>query len=276
MRKLFQFLARYSTFGLFLVLGTIAFALFVNNNRYPQSVFFSSSNYLVSYLYQVSSSVTGFFNLRPENDRLLVQNVELKNRIAVLENRLALFEELNKQEFPDYVFAERDFRFIPARVTQNSTGMRHNFITLNKGRRDGVRAGMGVVNAEGVVGIVTIVSNRFSTAISVLNPMSQISSKIARNNQVGPLVWDGLDYRYALLTDIPRHIELQVGDLIVTSGLTPTFPAGVPIGVIDSFSIGDGDAFHTVRVRLAVNFRTISSASVFYFKNYDELRELNP
>jgi len=270
MRKLFQFLVRYSTFGLFLLLGTISFALFVNNNPYPQSVFFSSSNYVVSHLYKLSSTVSHFFALRPENEKLHLQNADLKNRIAELENRIALFEEQYGIEIPDYVFAEKDFRFIPANVLRNSTTRTRNFITLNKGIRDGVSEGMGVINAQGVVGVVTTVSNRFSTVISVLNPMSQISSKIVRNNQIGPLVWDGLDYRYALLSDIPRHVELQVGDTIVTSGLTPIFPTGVPIGVIDQFSIGEGDSFYTIRVRLAVNFRTISSASVFYYKNRDE------
>jgi rod shape-determining protein MreC len=273
MRKLFLFLARYSTLGLFLVLGTISFALFVSNNKYPQSVFFSSSNHLVSHLFRVSSSVTDFFSLRSENENLLIQNVELKNRIAQLENKLALVEFDNLILF-DYIYPEKEYRFIPAKVINNSTNRTRNFITLNQGARDGIRANMGVVSAEGVVGIVKTVSNRFSVVISVLNPMNRISSKIARSNQIGPLTWDGRDYRYATLTDIPRHVELHIGDSIVTSGLTTAFPAGVPIGVIESYTIGEGDAFYTIRVRLAVNFRTVSNVSVFDYINYYEQKEI--
>jgi len=273
MRKLFLFLARYSIVGLFLFLGTISFALFLSNNKYPQSVVFSSSNQVASYLFHISSSVADFFNLRSENENLLVQNTELKNRIVQLENRLALAEFDNLINF-DYIYPEKEFRFIPAKIINNSTNRTRNFITLNQGERDGVRANMGVVSAEGVVGIVKTISNRFSVVISILNPMSRISSKIARNNQIGPLVWDGKDYRYATLTDIPRHVELQIGDSIVTSGLTATFPAGIPIGVIESFTIGEGDAFYTIRIRLAVDFRTVTNVSVFDYENYYEQKKI--
>ena len=273
MRKLFLFLARYSILGLFLLLGTISFALFLSNNKYPQSVVFSSSNQVASYLFHVSSSVTDFLNLRSENESLLTQNIELKNRIVQLENKLALAEFDNQINF-DYIYPEKEFRFIPARIINNSTNRTRNFITLNQGERDGVRANMGVVSAEGVVGIVKTISNRFSVVISLLNPMNRVSSKITRNNQVGPLIWDGKDYRYAMLADIPRHVELFVGDTIVTSGLTATFPACIPIGVIESYTIGEGDAFYTIRVRLAVNFRTVSNVSVFDYKNYYEQKEI--
>jgi rod shape-determining protein MreC len=274
MRKLLLFLARYSIVGLFLILGTISFALFLHNNKYPQSVFFSSSNKVVSYLYHVSSSVFDFFSLRSENERLLIQNTDLKNKIAELENRLAIVEELNNFDIPHYIYSEKEYIFIPAKIIHNSTNKIRNFITLNKGERDGIRPDMGVVSAEGVVGIVKTVSNRFSVVISILNSMSQISSKIARNNQAGPLVWSGEDYRYATLTDIPRHVELFIGDSIVTSGLTTIFPANIPIGVIESFTIGEGDAFYSIKVRLAVDFRTVSNVSVFDYKNYEEQIEL--
>lgn len=273
MRKLFLFLARYSVVGLFLLLGTISFALFLSNNKYPQSVVFSSSNQMASYLLRLSSSVTDFLNLRSENENLLIQNIELKSKIVQLENKLALAEFDSLVNF-DYIHPEKEFRFIPARVINNSTSRTRNFITLNQGARDGVRANMGVVGAEGVVGIVKTVSNRFSVVISLLNPMSRVSSKIARNNQIGPLVWDGIDYRYAMLADIPRHVELLVGDTIVTSGLTATFPEGIPIGVIESYTIGEGDAFYTIRVRLAVNFRTVTNVSVFDYQNYYEQKEI--
>jgi len=273
MRKLLLFLARYSILGLFLMLGTISFVLFLSNNKYPQSVVFSSSNQAVSHLFRISSSVTDFLNLRSENENLLIQNIELKNKIAQLENKLALVE-FDSLENYDYIYPEKEFRFIPARVINNSTNRTRNFITLNQGERDGVRANMGVVSAEGVVGIVKTVSNRFSVVISLLNPMNRVSSKIARNKQIGPLVWDGKDYRYATLADIPRHVELFVGDTIVTSGLTATFPEGIPIGVIESYTIGEGDAFYTIRVRLAVNFRTVSNVSVFDYENYYEQKKI--
>lgn len=274
MRKLLLFLARYSIVGLFLVLEIISFAMFINSDKYPKSVFFSSSNSIVSHLYYVTSFVSDFFSLKPENEKLLKENTDLKNQIAVLENKLAAANIGDSIDLFYYINPEKEYRFIPAKIINNTTNQARNFITLNRGEIDGILPDMGVVSAEGVVGIVQTVSTRFSTVISVLNPMSQISSKIVRNSYCGPLVWDGIDYRYATLTDIPRHVELYVGDSIVTSGLTTTFPEGIPIGVIENFTIGEGDAFYNIKVRLAVNFRTISNVNVFDYINKEEQLEL--
>ena len=94
------------------------------------------------------------------------------------------------------------------------------------------------------------------------------------NNYFGPLGWDGLDYRYAQLTDIPRHVDLYIGDTIVTSGLTTTFPEGIPVGVIENFTCDEGDAFYHIQVRLATDFRRISNVQVIDYKNRDEQEAL--
>lgn len=243
--------------------------MFINNDKYPKSVFFSSSNGVVARFYYLSSYVSEFFNLRPENKSLSEENAELKNKIAALENKLAI---VNFENFDTsyYIHPEKEYKYIPAKIINNTTSQARNFITLNKGEIDGIRPDMGVVGAEGVVGIVKTVSSRFSTVISILNPIAQINSKIARNNYQGPLIWNGEDYRYATLTDIPRHVELYIGDSIVTSGLTTTFPENIPIGIIENFTINDGDAFYNIKVKLAVDFRTISNVNVFDYINHNE------
>lgn len=273
MHKLFLFLARYSIVGLFLLLEIASFALFVGNGRYAGSVFFSSSNALIAGLYSVSGRVTDFFKLRSNNEGLSGENARLKERIAVLENDLALA----RAGLPDttrFVQPEQEVAYIPARIIHNTTNRVRNYITLNRGASDGLRPDMGVVGPEGVVGIVQTTSDRFATVISLLNPLIQVNCKIKRNNYFGPLGWDGLDYRYAQLTDIPRHVDLYIGDTIVTSGLTTTFPEGIPVGVIENFTCDEGDAFYHIQVRLATDFRRISNVQVIDYKNRDEQEAL--
>lgn len=274
MRKLFLFLARYSIVILFLILEIVSFMLYVNNEKFAKSVFFSSSNNIISGIYSVSNSVTEFFKLRSTNENLSVENALLKEHILSLENEIASYVSDSVVSLSYTLSPEKEFEYISAKVINNSTNRYKNYITLNKGALDGVRPDMGVVSPEGVVGIVKTVSDHFSSVISLLNPLININSRIERIKYVGPLVWDGADYRYARLTDIPRHVVLQVGDTIVTSGLTSIFPEGIPVGTIEEFSINDGDAYYDIKVRLAVNFRVLSQVHILDYKNYDEQQAL--
>lgn len=248
--------------------------MFVNNNKYQKSVFFSSSNTVIAGLYSMSNSVVEFFKLKSTNENLSAENAELKNQLSLLENQLGAIQYADSG-YHAYSFApEKEYRFISAKVINNSTNKVHNYITLNKGSRDGIKPDMGVISPEGVVGIVRTVSDRFSVVIPVLNPMISINTKIQRNNYSGPLRWDSEDYRYADLMDIPRHVQLQVGDTLVTSGLTTVFPEGIPVGVIEDFTLNEGDAYYDIKVRLAVNFRVISQVNVVDYLNADEQNQL--
>lgn len=262
-------MARYSIVFLFLALEILSFAIYVNNERYAKSVFFSSSNSVVAGLYSASNYFIDFFKLRPDNEALSEENAQLKNKILQLENKLMVYQDSTRSR-TFFVDPEREYSFISAKIINNSTNKVQNFITLNRGSNDGITPDMGVVSSDGVVGIVRNVSPRFSEVISVLNPMITISSKIVRNEYTGPLAWDAEDYRYARLLDIPRHVELQEGDTIVTSGLTATFPEGIPVGIIEKFDIKDGDAFFNIKIRLSVNFRVASQVNVIKYDNYEE------
>jgi len=167
-----------------------------------------------------------------------------------------------------------EYEFISAKVINNSTNKLQNYITLNKGLRDGIKVDMGVIGDEGVVGIIKTVSDKFSVVIPVLNDKIKINCKFKKNNYSGPLQWPGVDYRYAELKDIARHVEFSLGDSLVTSGFTNTFPEGIPVGTIENFNIKESEAYYNIKVKLAVNFRTLSHVKVINYKNYNEQRIL--
>ena len=81
---------------------------------------------------------------------------------------------------------------------------------------------------------------------------------------------DGLSYRYAKLTDIARHVHLSLGDTVVTSGFTRSFPEGVMIGTVEDFHLGDADTYFDVKLKLSVNFRSLSYVNVIQFINNEE------
>lgn len=274
MRNLINFLIQYSVLMLFLLLEIISFALVVNNREYQKSVFFTSANVFVSNMYEVSNSVVEFFKLRTANENLSEENTSLKNEIILLKNELSTLRPEKEDSVHFQIPPEMEYQFISAKVINNSTNKLQNYITLNKGIRDGIRVDMGVVSDEGVVGIVKVVSTKCSVVIPVLNDKIKINCKFKKNNYSGPLQWTGIDYRYANLNDIARHVEFSLGDSLITSGFTSTFPEGIPVGTIEDFKIKESDAYYNIKVKLAVNFRTLSHVKVIDYKNYKEQKTI--
>jgi len=274
MKNLINFLIQYSVVFLFLFLEIISLTLIVKNQEYQKSVFLSSSNSVVSGMYEWSNSVVEFFKLRAANDNLSEENTSLKNQIINLQNKLSTLKPEASDSVHFRIPPEMEYQFISAKVINSSTNKLLNYITLNKGAIDGIKVDMGVISDEGVVGIVKTVSKRFSVVIPILNPKIEISCKFKRNNYSGGLLWSGEDYRYANLTDIARHVELALGDTIITSGLTSTFPEGIPVGAIEDFKIKESDAYYKIKVKLAVNFRTLSHVKVINYLNFQEQKDL--
>lgn len=274
MRNLFNFLIQYSVLILFLFLEIVSIGFIVNNQEYQKSVFLSSSNATVASMYEVSNTVVEFFKLKASNETLSEENTRLKNEVMLLRNQALAFKPEKKDSIRFHIPPEMEYNFISAKVINSSTNKLQNYITLNKGLRDGIKVDMGVVSDLGVVGIVKTVSDKFSVIIPILNDKIKINCKFTKSNYSGPLQWTGLDYRYASLNDIARHVKFSVGDSLVTSGFTNTFPEGIPVGRIENFKINEGDAYYNIKVKLAVDFRTLSHVKVINYKNYREQRYL--
>lgn len=267
MHNLLKFISRYSNFLVFILLEVVAFLLIVHNDIYPQSSVLSTANRVVAWNYKVASDITGYFGLRTQNAELAEENVMLRNRLNELEN---LAENVAMDSV--YRFAQYDVHYLPAKVVQMTTNQQHNYMTINRGNRDGVRVGMGVRNQEGVVGIVRTVGGKYSIIQPIINTHTNLSCRFAKNDYAGTLIWNGYDSRFAQLTDVATHIQVNRGDTIVTSGLSPIFPADIPVGIVENAELGEGDSYYTIRVRLATNFRRLKYVEVI---ENDDLEEIN-
>jgi rod shape-determining protein MreC len=167
------------------------------------------------------------------------------------------------------------YAYISARIISNSVNQQQNYLTLDKGSEDGIRPDMGIISAGGVAGIITNVSPSYSTGLSLLNTRWNVSAKLSKNNYFGSLVWDGKNYREALLNEIPFHVDVAVGDTIVTSGFSSFFPEGITLGTVESFAKPGGDSFYTIRVKLSVDFKSLSYVEVIENNKKAEIDAIN-
>lgn len=273
MRNLLNFLIKYNYWFLFILLEVAGFALLFRFNHYQEGVFFTSANVAVGKFYEYTGNMSSYFHLKKVNEELLDRNMMLEQRLAILEN--VMKEYMDTTELAAIKNLQSDeYEIFKGRVINNSLILADNYITLNKGTSDGIRPEMGVVNGTGVVGIVYMVSASNSLVISMLNSKSNISSKILGSDNFGYLKWEGGDSRYAYLKDLPRHVEIHVGDTIVTSGYSAVFPEGLIIGTVDKIDDSNDGLSYLLRVKLSTNFGTLNNVRIISRKSREEQREL--
>ena len=174
MRNLIQILLRYSNFLIFLILEVVAFILICTSNDYQRSAVWSGANRLVAGCNQIQSNIGDYFSLRAENELLAMENAQLKTELMLLANQTELTAERDSQ----YIYSHLDWEYIPAKVIATSTNKQHNYLTINKGTRDNIQVDMGVIGADGIVGIISAVGEKYALVVPVIHTEISISSKI--------------------------------------------------------------------------------------------------
>jgi len=269
MRSLFHFLLRNYFLMMFLALEGMSFVLIVSFNDYQRVAFFNSSNNLAGSIYERFSNMDDYFSLSRTNARLAAENASLRKQVHMLNMR----QEQYPVNRPDTVDAPA-YIFTSAKVISNSVNKSMNYITLNKGSRHGVKPDMGIICADGVVGVITNVSQNYSTGMSLLNRRLSIPAKITKNNYFGALVWDGEHFNTADLKEIPFHIMVNVGDTVVTSTHSGVFPEGIMLGTITKYDVQSGTNFYNIKVELSTNFKTLKYVEVVQNTKRTELIKL--
>ncbi len=253
MDQLFAFIARQRAFILFVALEVLSLWLFFKYNNYPSAVYFNSANYYAGRLMQVQAAATQYMNLGRVNAGLADENARLHAQLAQL--RSQQLTSLNYKA--DSAVANR-FHTLVAKVINNSTSLSNNFLTIDKGTADGVRPGMGVISATGVVGKVKVCSEHFSVLTSVLHSENMVSSKIQRNGEIASAKWDGVSPDLINLLYLSRYKSVKLGDTVVTSDLNSVFPGGVPVGYVRELKPSTDGAFWDIKLRLATDFPNLS------------------
>lgn len=274
MRNLLDFLIKYNYWFLFILLEVVCMLLLFRFNHYQQGVFFTSANVVTGKVYELSGGITSYFHLRSTNEALLDRNMALEQQVNQLEKTLRQYH-LDSLEVVSIKNAPlTDVEIFKANVINNSLTSADNYITLDKGEQDGILPEMGVVDANGVVGIVYMTSQYYSVVISLLNSKSNISCKILGSDYFGYLKWEHGDSRYAYLKDLPRHAAFNLGDTVVTSGYSTVFPAGVMVGTVDDMSDSHDGLSYLLKVKLATDFGKVNAVRILSRTGQQEQLEL--
>lgn len=267
MERIVLFLYQYRAFFTFLVLELFCSWLIIENNQYQGAHFFNSANSFVARVNGFSQGAREYFSLREINRMLAEENTNLRKSLEQQK------QGLDNQYGADSAIIKR-FDFVSAKVVNNSTDRFTNFITINKGKNDGLKSGMAVISPQGVVGKVKMTSQHFSVVSSILNIDIMVSGVMKRTGYFGTIQWDGTDPDYINFNFIPRHVEPIVGDSIITSGYSGIFPEGILIGTISNIERTQEAPFYDLKVKLAQDFRKLTYVSVVKSNLLPELDSL--
>ena len=267
MKSLLNFLYKYNHLLLFIIIEILCISFIIKYNNYHRVIFTNSSNAISGFVYDKSNKIENYFKLQIINDQLASENAKLRNQLRLIKESDIFLKAVVPID-------SNITRAIPARVINNSVNKHDNYLTLNKGFKDGVRPDMGVISADGIVGVVVNVSRNYSTVLSLLNERWSVNAKLLKSNYFGTLSWDGKNPRQAILSEIPYHVEINEGDTVVTSGFSTIFPEGINIGTTTLVEYNSGDNFKKIWIQLSVDFSNISYVEIIENKIFKERTDL--
>ena len=243
MQNLLQLILRYSTFWTFVILEVISFYLVVQYNQRQSKIFSNSMDRFVGSVYKRYDSITDYFTLGRQIRKIKGENASLRSD-------LTKYTTFFSQENIDIDTVGKPFEFIPAKVIGKSFIGRNNTFYIDQGSAQGIKKHMGVINGDGIVGVVLDVSENYALVMSNFHQKALISAAIKNKNVPGTLAWEVVDTRYMQLKYVPNYIKLEEGDTVISSGNSFIFPKGLEIGFVDSFKETEEDYYDiTVRVK---------------------------
>lgn len=275
MRNLLNFIVRNSSWLLAIMLIAFSFYLIFTQNSYQRSVYLTSANRLTGELYRVTDNISSLFHMKKNNDDLLSRNAYLQEEILALKNKIEGLsaDSLQTNALLSDSVSISQFSFIPANVVNMSYSGVNNFLTLDKGSRDGIKPDMGVISQQGVVGVILNTSEYFSVVIPIINPKFRLSAKLHNSENSGSVAWDGKSLHNAQLEQLPKHEVFNVGDTVITS-FSRIFPKDLVIGYTVDTGKSKDDNFNTFNIRLATNFYSIQHVLIIRDIFYDEQSNL--
>lgn len=225
----------------------------------------------LSYLDQPLSNIRIYRQAISTNTYLQRQNIILQDELS----RLRSAEQQNRilRELLD-LREESEFPLIPVRVVAKDLTGNANFLTVNAGSDDGVKVGMPLMNSDGLLGQVNFVAKNYAQILPYFNSLYRVSAQVQGSRAYGIVSWSGRAHNELLLQHIPQTINVEVGQLVETSGFSNQYPQGLPIGEVHTVLPGDGVETQTIYLTAYADLYTVSEAFIVAFEPDSAITDL--
>ncbi len=201
--------------------------------NFGEQFLYSISKPFLLFNYYVTSLSTSFKNklktnieIREELDKLKKENLKLKEKLIQFKSLEKDSLNLKKILSVDNFF---EFKKINAKVIGGSNALYQSFVIVDKGENFNLQNGIGVINSDGVVGLIVETFVTSSKILLLTDPLFQIDVVLPSSMQHGILTGNNED---CIVKFLPNNKIYRKGELVVTSGLNYIFPYGIPVGFV--------------------------------------------
>lgn len=217
-------------------------------------------NLASGFVNRVTLTIAGGVGDLVELQNMRQRNADLEEALAQFQAELVELREIASDynrltELLDYTTTARNQEFVTADVIHIDQNSLLRSITINRGARDGLRVGMPVVTGQGLVGRILDVSANASRVLLITARDSAVSARLQTTRVEGSVL--GQTGGNLRMTMIPLGESIQVGDLVITSGLGGNFPPDIVIGVVTSVRQFEFELFQEAEVTSLNNFDSL-------------------
>ena len=257
MKRLFDILSLFKEYFILALFILISLSLLAQNDNVQIRTIRALALAAVGSLQDAFGFIPNYFELKQENKVLREQNVNLADEVSRL--REAKLENIRLRQLLD--LKERShFDYAGANILGKNLQLMRNTITLDVGEENGVRVNMPVVSDAGLVGKIVATSSSYAVVQILLNKEFRASAKVQRGRVDGIIVWQGGDH--VLLKNVAKTLDVQVGDVVITSDYSSFFPAGIKIGVVSRTEQPQSELFQIIEVKPSVDFARLEEVFV--------------
>jgi rod shape-determining protein MreC len=211
-------------------------------------------------------------SLRQRNAELEAQVAQLETQIISLQQQLTQFHVLSA--LLDFSRTQPENRYLAAQVIGRDPSPFLHYVIINRGSDDGLRRGMPVVSSKGLVGRIAAVMPVAARVQLINDPNSRINVRLQPSQAEGLLI--GSLTGEISLDMIPLDAKVEVGDIILTSGLGGNYPANILIGQVTGIRKLEFELFQKASVQPATDFAKLEIVLVITNFNPVDISPLIP
>ncbi|MFV0449131.1 MAG: rod shape-determining protein MreC [Vibrio sp.] len=198
-----------------------------------------------------------FYSLVSTRDQLMSSNQNLKREVMILRSDITLLDQYREenQRLRKLLGSEfvRDEKKVVTEVMAVDTSPYRHQVVIDKGRTDGVYEGQPVINEKGIVGQVTFVAAHNSRVLLLIDPNNAIPVQNIRND-IRVIASGNGQSDEIQLEHIPTSTDIDVDDMLVTSGLGGVYPEGYPVAYITDVDKDTRREFASIKAKPVVDF----------------------